>query len=69
MCRACIDMKMHRVPKVKIKSLDSTVAPRPKDHTFDEFLIVVECGSGPLVCGKDEVDGVFDFFQFLSWSY
>ena len=52
-------MKMHRVPKVKIKSLDNTMAPRPKDHAFDEFLIVLERGSGPLACGKDEIDGVF----------
>ena len=63
------NMMMHRVPKVKIKFLDSTMVPMLMDHTFDEFLIVVECGSGPLLCGKDEVDGVFDFIQFLSWSY
>ena len=66
MCRACIDMKMHRVPKVKIKSLDSTMAPRSKDHIFDEFLIAVKCGFGFHAWVQDDVDRVLDSVQICA---
>ena len=59
-------MKMHRVPKVKIKYLDSTMSPWSKDHAFNEFLMAVEGGSGFHACVQDDVDGVFDFHQIFA---